>query len=268
MGSGNVSTEKKFVFDYIDRNAGAIGGDSRRARVQANFDPLEFQNILDGLCNIGILSKYELSSPLDDGDPRAESSEDLTEFECDVTPSQDDQVLRHLGQLEESAVIQPWNGVQPWNFGNARACSGIDIDSICLDDIVTHTNLPWTLETSPLLDERYAFCRGDPRNHPGIVANGVHARPNSFEVYLDPIWLNAVLRCAPHHVGDLRAGHEGLGRGATRVHTGAAYSISFNDGDRVSGRQEGAQEGARRLAGPEYRVFEMTHSWDSGVVGS
>ena len=48
--------------------------------------------------------------------------------------------------------------------------------------------------------------------------------------------------------------------------TGAAYSISFNDGDRVSGGQEIAQQGARCLAGPEYQVLEMTHDWVSGMV--
>ncbi len=43
--------------------------------------------------------------------------------------------------------------------------------------------------------------------------------------------------------------------------------MSFNDGDRVSGGQEIAQEGARCLAGSEYQVLEMTHDWVSGMVG-
>ena len=113
-----------------DRNAGVVGGDTPRARVQTELDAFQFENVLDRLRNIGILSEYELRAPHDDRDPCAESSKDLTEFERDVTPSQDDQVLWHLGQLENPAVIQPWNRVQSWNFGDARACPGIDIDPI------------------------------------------------------------------------------------------------------------------------------------------
>jgi hypothetical protein len=94
-----------------------------------------------------------LRSPFENRDPGAESSEDLTEFECDVTPAQNDQMLRQLRQLEKAALIQPRNSLQPRDLRNPWPCTGVDIDPIGGDDLFAHSNLARTLEAAPLLDE-------------------------------------------------------------------------------------------------------------------
>ena len=209
--------------------------DAHRTGVLHDFYALELENLFDRRRDIAVLTKHELRPPLDNRDLRPESSEDLSELERDVTAAQDEEVLGHVGQFQDPGVVQPRHVVEPREVGHARASARIDIDAVGGDALVTDADLALRLEATPGPEQRYVLRRRDPRHHPGVVPNGIHARSNRRVVDLDPIRLDAVFRCATRHMRDLGAGHECLRRRAPGVHAGAADAVSFDDRDRVSG---------------------------------
>ena len=69
-------------------------------------------------------------------------------------------------------------------------------------------------------------------------------------------------------MGRVRAGDHRLGRDASRVHTGAAKLVAFDDGDRLARGRKPRRQGRACLARPDDDGVEVLHAASAPSIWS
>src|SRR5262249_14492883 len=149
--------------------------------------------------------------------------EHLPEFQADVPPAEDEQVLGQLADLHQAGVVQIGNGVEAFQPRYDRPRAGVDEDPLALQDAIADADAPGPQEA-------------------GLAAVKVQVRSAVLLALLagaelgdDPIFAVDDLAqvhadfAGPHTpaagvagvVGHLGAGDHRLGRGTAGVDAGA-----------------------------------------------
>src|SRR5215471_14790668 len=99
---------------------------------EQNVDALVAEEFEEGFADIRVFAGGELRSSLDEGDLAAKSPHGLTEFECDVTAAQDDDVAGNAVELESLDMGHRPGSGQPRNVGNRGPAAHIQKDTVSL----------------------------------------------------------------------------------------------------------------------------------------
>src|SRR5689334_5626307 len=90
----------------VDAHAIAIAGDPQTFRVELELDALALEDRLHFRRDVFVFTPDETRAHFDDGDAAAEAAIHLREFEPDVAPADDQQVLRQEIDAHDARVVE------------------------------------------------------------------------------------------------------------------------------------------------------------------
>ena len=203
-----------------------------------------------------------MGHPLDDGDFAAEAAVHLSEFDADVTASNDDEMLRKKVDLEHGGVgevIDLVDAGEGWDIG---AATYVEEDLWGFEQVFAHSYCGGGFELCVAgvdgavgigpqagfdavarFEEDFFFAGFDGLHVDGEAAGNVDA-------------VEGGAACHLHGVG---VGDEGLGRDAAGVDAGSAEELALDDGDLLAGGGETSCEGGTGLAGSNDDGVELGH---------
>src|SRR5712692_10231045 len=99
------------------RNPAVVLAHPADLRVGAEVEPFVAQGVVHGARDFGLVLREDPLRALQHGDPRAEAPESLRELERDVSPADDDERSRLLGELDvlirrEQIAREVWDLVE------------------------------------------------------------------------------------------------------------------------------------------------------------
>jgi hypothetical protein len=115
---------------HTQGNSAVLPLDVCRRGTQDKTDAFAFQRVLHGFRDIGVLAGENLVLAVDDGHPAAEPAEHLPELQADVPAAEDEQVVRHFGQLHHAGVVQEVDPVEPFQARDVRPGAGVNKDAL------------------------------------------------------------------------------------------------------------------------------------------
>src|SRR5271165_3318630 len=169
--------------------------------------------------------------------------------------------------------------MNPRHLGDRGAPANVDENPVGLHDFIIDRDRARRLKAGMALND--AAILKSPQ--PFLDAP---ARPPGNFIFagFDPLHIHAhvVLRLAVRaaidsktifgtaagHMGRIRAGHHRLGRGASRIHAGAAKLLPFNNGDSHARGRKPRRQGRASLARPDDDGVVVVHLGSSSPVCS
>ena len=118
-------------------------------RVQQETNAFGFQGFRQFGGHVGVLAGKDLAAAVDDRDLAAKAPEHLAKLQADVTTAQHEQVFRHFAQLHDAGVGQVIDRLEARQVGDVRARSGVDEDSLALEQLIAHSKLVRTNKPRP-----------------------------------------------------------------------------------------------------------------------
>jgi hypothetical protein len=125
-----------------------IGGDgscasaeSNATSIQAKVDPFAGQDLFNRRRDVRVLTLHEVRSHLHDRHLGPESAKHLSEFQSDVTATDDQQVWRHGIQVHHRTVREKGNLADTWHRGHGCASANINKGAFRDKDLAVYLNL-------------------------------------------------------------------------------------------------------------------------------
>src|SRR5688572_18637080 len=107
-------------------------GQRNTSRIQTNLYPFCLQNLANGLGYIFVFTSNQTRAHLNNRDFAAEAAIHLTKFQADITPADDDEVLRQKINLHHRGIVEKRDIVNARHLGDSSAPTDVDEDFLSL----------------------------------------------------------------------------------------------------------------------------------------
>jgi hypothetical protein len=209
-----------------------VSGEPDALGVETHVDSFGLEHTLHGLGDVRVVAGDEPRALLDHRHLCTETTVDLGELEPDVAPPDDDQMVRHLLQLQHARTRQEVDVGETGELGQARAGADVDENPIRLQHPLADDHPIRPVEYGLTTDEVDPFHRVDPAPDPfiGCRGDGLHPGMHPLHVHRRLVTdIEPELATTPSHVHRPRAGHECLGRHAAGVDACATETAALDD---------------------------------------
>src|SRR5712664_4349286 len=138
------------------RDLSGASFDARGPGAQLQRDLLRPEDALQGRGDLRVLAGHEVRERVDDGHPRPEPAEHLTELAADVATAEHEQVLRELAQLHHRRVVEPWRLDQTFYRWHERPRADVDDHDLRAVHLAADLHLPFADEPRLTVDDGQA----------------------------------------------------------------------------------------------------------------
>src|ERR1700676_2014424 len=207
---------------------------ARRVRVQYELDAILFQDGSDCGGHVEVLPPEYAPGGLDNGYAAAEAAEHLPEFQGDVAPSQNDQMIRHGAQFHDGTAVEERQVLQAVKSRHGRPRTSIDEDSLAgqyaLAAVLEPNEHGLGAGETGCAENQLQICR---LFKPCLtaIAKAVHdvalAPPDAFHIDVDVSCVNAIAGASPREIRDAGACDHGFRRRATFIDAGSTDMLAF-----------------------------------------
>ncbi len=161
--------------------------------------------------------------------------------------------------------------MNPWQLGNRGAPADVDENFVGLQNFVVDHDRAGRLKAGMALDDRTIFKSSHPFFHAPVRPSG-----NCILARFDTLHIDAhvaadiktIFGASASHMGRVRARNHRLCRDTSRIHTGAAKLVAFNNGDCHARSRKPRSQRRPCLAGPDDDCVVVGHCGSSSPVCS
>ena len=225
--------------------------------------PFGLQDFAHGFGNIFVFASNQTRPHFYNRDFAAEAAIHLGKFQPNITSADNDQMLRQEVDIHHGGVCEKRDILNPRHLGNKGSSTDVDINLVGLQNFIVDHHSVRRLKAGVALNDRAVLQSSQPLLYALVRPPGhcILARFDAFHINAHiTVDAETVFGASAGNMGRVGAGDHRLCRDASRVHTGAAELVAFDDRDCFARVRKPRRQGRACLARPDDDGVEVLHA--------